>query len=397
MRKRVLMVLEAMYPAADGGVEFQVRYLAKKFVEQGYAVTVIAPMVWFGPQQEYSTVDGVPVYRIPYPGLRLIGGVVMLVRLGRYLLQHQDEYDVIHAHVANKMAAVACVIGDRLGKPVIVKLTGAVELNDGILKSGVTTPRIWLLRWAMRRATYFQAISQRIASLLKDKGFAEETVQWVPNAVDINKHNKKVENVAKVRDTRVVVFLGRLVKEKGLSHFLAAWKEAVDPTAKIEMRIFGGGYLNNRLKRQVRRLGIERQVLFLGATDKPAEAVRAADLCVLPSLVEGLSNTLLEYMAERKPVLGSKISGTEDFVIDGETGWLFESRNHEQLVEKLRLAVAASDDQLRVMGEKARQRVEKYASPGAVISRLLELYGFNGTLRDEGPSRLSRLPAREGT
>jgi glycosyltransferase involved in cell wall biosynthesis len=370
------MLLEGKYPAlAAGGVEFQVRFLARSLRDHGSGVRVVAPMLRSGEQREDDVVDGIAVHRIRYPDVRLLGGVVLLTRLGWYLLRHRDDYDVIHAHVANKMAAVACVVGRGLGKTVVVKLTGAVELNDGILKSGSVGPRILLLRWAMRRATFFQAISAHIAGLLRETGFRPETIRRIPNAVDTDRFAVSPRS-ARSDGRRIAVYLGRLVPEKGLESLLAAWGNTVASDEDAELRVIGDGPLRSSLERQVARLGVGHQVRFLGATPQPAELVREADFCILPSLAEGLSNTLLEQMSAAKPVLGSRVSGTEDFVVDGETGWLFECGDQRELETKLRAALNTDRETLLELGARARKRVLADASVTVVLGQLLELYGF---------------------
>ena len=62
---------------------------------------------------------------------------------------------------------------------------------------------------------------------------------------------------------------------------------------------------------------------FVGPSSDVQRYLAMAHFGVLASLHEGLSNTLLEYMAAGLPVLGSRVSGTEDFVVAGHTGWLF--------------------------------------------------------------------------
>jgi len=129
------------------------------------------------------------------------------------------------------------------------------------------------------------------------------------------------------------------------------------------------------LRSLAEELGIAERVSFVGHSDSVESYLRAADLGVLPSLSEGLSNTLLEFMATGLPVVGSRVSGTEDFVVPDETGWLFDAGSAEQLECCLLQATSAAASVLERMGSRARELVVSRASITAVAGRLVELYG----------------------
>ncbi|HET9652502.1 MAG TPA: glycosyltransferase family 4 protein, partial [Usitatibacter sp.] len=114
-----------------------------------------------------------------------------------------------------------------------------------------------------------------------------------------------------------------------------------------------------------------------------AALLSVADFALLTSDAEGLSNALLEYMAAGLPVVGSRVSGTEDFITEGQTGWLFEPGDGEALARQLAAVRAAPEEALQRLGNDARARVRALASLEAVTDRLLELYGFDDAARDE--------------
>jgi glycosyltransferase involved in cell wall biosynthesis len=136
----------------------------------------------------------------------------------------------------------------------------------------------------------------------------------------------------------------------------------------------GGGPLEEALRAQSRGLGIADEVEFLGHQDRVEEILAEADVGVLPSTIEGLSNTLLEFMASGLPALASKVSGSEDFVVTGRNGWLFPVGDAVALAACLRAAAALSAVELQEMGRHARADVEKASALETVVGRLLRLY-----------------------
>jgi glycosyltransferase involved in cell wall biosynthesis len=217
------------------------------------------------------------------------------------------------------------------------------------------------------------ATSTRIAKDLYRLGFSPDRVMILPNAVDTSRFQART----RARDPGspfTVVFVGRLVQEKGLDTLLDAWAAALAGREDVRLLLAGEGRLESRLREQAACLGIAGQVEFLGDCARVEDLLLRADLGVLPSRIEGLSNTLLEFMASGLPTIASRVSGSEDFVQPGHNGWLFPASDTEALAACLREAVDAPAEHLRELGQRARADVVAAASLDHVVGRLLEAY-----------------------
>ncbi len=374
---RIAMVLESTYPVAGGGgAESQLATLSRYLRRRGHQVSIVVPMTPAGAREEHDRVDGIPVWRIPYPRVRVVGGIVMLARLAWHLFANRRRYDVFHVHIAHHMAAVACVVGRLAGKPVLVKLTGWLESELGIL-SRRRSPVLWLLRRCIRLATAVQATSRELEALLVKHGFPPARIHRIPNAVDT--HRFRPQAGARTGDGAAftAIFVGRLVPEKNLPMLLEAWAVALAGRDDARLMVVGQGPLAEELAGRARSLGIARQVAFLGAQPRE-EVIRLlgrADVGVLVSTHEGLSNSLLEYMAAGLPVIGTRISGTEDWVREDDTGWLVEPGDTAALAQVLARAAGPARPHLADMGRRARAVMEREASIPAVADRILRAYG----------------------
>ncbi|MCU1282076.1 MAG: pimB 4, partial [bacterium] len=140
------------------------------------------------------------------------------------------------------------------------------------------------------------------------------------------------------------------------------------------LRLVGNGILEEPLRQQAARLGIAEQVEFLGPRDRVEEELAQAHIGVLPSRIEGLSNTLLEFMACGLPSVASRVSGSEDFIRPGENGWLFPVSDGAALAACLREAASLSTERHAEMGRQARADVEATATLPRVVGRLMALY-----------------------
>jgi glycosyltransferase involved in cell wall biosynthesis len=220
-----------------------------------------------------------------------------------------------------------------------------------------------------------QAISTRIANELEARGFPKDRIVVLPNAIDLDRFTQ-VGARRKPGEPFTVVYVGRLSEEKGVLTLLDGWAKAFAgrKASDVRLQIVGGGPLEEPIKKKAAELGVADQIELLGHKDKVEEVLAAAHVGVLPSRFEGLSNALLEFMASGLPTVASQVSGSEDFVVTGENGWLFPVSDAATLGEHLKKAEALSTEELARMGKKARSEVERRASIDKVVGRLVEIY-----------------------
>ena len=375
----VLMVLEATFPVlGGGGAESQVMNLGRSLVGRGFRVDVVVPMTPNGPTLEHELCAGLRITRIKYPRIRFLGGTIMLAKLALLLVARRRSYAAIHAHIGGNMAAVTSLVGRTLGIPVIVKLTGMKEMNGGVL-DGSPGFFNWLKGVAIRQASFVQATSSRIGNLLVDRGFESSRVLLLPNGVDMDRFAALCDPELRRRwcgsAQLVGLFIGRLAAEKGHELLLRAWASVFVGRSDVRLLLVGDGPLWNSLHDLAAQLRIDEQVVFAGHADDVSPFIALADVALLTSHAEGLSNALLECMAGGLPVVGSRISGTEDFVVSGETGWLFEPGRSDQLADCLALVAAAGTSELTRLGQAGRQRINVSASMKAVTDKLIDHYG----------------------
>lgn len=370
-RLRILMVLESSYPAPrGGGAEGQVRTLAMALRARGQRVTVLVPRQRHGPQQRIARIDGIPVCRLAYPQVRLLGGPWLWLMLAAFLCRRRHRYDVWHAHITHHLAAVCAVLGRALKVPVLTKVAGHWELEHGALApdSGLVNRLAGL---GLRQIEVWLAVSRRMASALAAQGIPESRIALVPNAVDTTRfaHLRQRPDVP-----ARFIFIGRMVPVKCLDLLLDAFSDISGAHPAASLRLVGTGPLESGLKAQAQHLGIADRVTFAGHRSGIEAELAAANIGVLCSRLEGLSNTLLESMAAGLPMVASRVSGNEDFVREGENGWLFEPGDRAGLARCLMAAAALTPDARSAMGERARAAVQQQASLERVLAQLMPLY-----------------------
>jgi len=174
-------------------------------------------------------------------------------------------------------------------------------------------------------------------------------------------------------DASVILTIGRLERQKGISFFLQAAREVLREFPQACFLIVGEGPDKAKLISLVRNLGIEKAVRFLGFRDDVPEIMAAADIFVLASLWEGMPNVVLEAMASGKPVVGTRVEGTDELVISGETGLLVPPADAKALARDIR-RLLQEPVLARRMGQAARKRVKEHYTVQKMVERYAKLY-----------------------
>src|SRR3989344_8878528 len=135
-------------------------------------------------------------------------------------------------------------------------------------------------------------------------------------------------------DDIVIITTSRLVEKNGVGDLIEAMRYLPD---HVKLIIIGDGYLREKLYSLVSKLALSDRVKFLGNiphSDIP-DYLHASDIFARPSLSEGMGNSFIEAMAAGVPVIGTPVGGIVDFLTDGETGLLCESKNPKSIAEKI--------------------------------------------------------------
>jgi glycosyltransferase involved in cell wall biosynthesis/GT2 family glycosyltransferase len=278
----------------------------------------------------------------------------------------EESPDVFHAHLcwtlrcssglaAAAMASVPAVVATQ---QLFSEIHGIRDvLRQRVIAAGVDR---------------YIAVSSNLARRLASTPlFPERKIRIIPNAVRAEIFAlARTETRASRADRRpVVLTLARLDRQKGLPVLL----EAASRIPEARFLIAGEGPERPALEAEIRRLDLGGRVTLLGHRDDAPRLLADCDLFVLPSLHEGLPVSVLEAMAAGRPVVATAIGGTNQAVVDGETGLLVAAGDAEALAMKIR-EVLADPDLAHRLGEAGRRRVAREFSAESMVRQVMNLY-----------------------
>lgn len=366
--KVAAVILE--YHPIVGGAQRQLARLAPLLQNRGVDIQVFTRRYQQLPRHEI--IDGVSVQRLPAPGPKPLAGPVFMGTTLRALALFKP--DVIHAFSLFSPLLTAVWAHRLWSTPVVVKILRGGELGD-IQRTQNKSDGARRLAVYRQHVSRFITISQEIQQELLDVDVPLERQIFLPNGVDVKEivpadlaEKQTLRQQLKLPSGPLVVYTGRMVPAKQLTHLLQVWQQVTPRYPQAHLLLLGNGPEEQRL----RDMNVE-QVIFGGRVDDVTPYLRAADIFVLPSATEGLSNSLLEGMAAGLPAIATAVGGAPDVIQHGKSGWLIDPQDPHDLKAAL-LALLSKPALRAALGRKGRERVEAQYSLETVAARHVALY-----------------------
>jgi glycosyltransferase involved in cell wall biosynthesis len=298
------------------------------------------------------------------------GGVRVVWRLARLL--RAERVDLAHAYLFHPNVVT----------PVAARLAGtrAVVVSKRSLDRYPGRGERLAVRLGNRLASRVLVNAEAIGRFVAgEEGCPTAKMVLVPNGVSDETLGFTGDRLAMRRqlgllpDAPVAIALSRLAWKKGVRHLVEATPRLLEAVPNAYVLIAGDGDLRDELATQARTLGVAERVRFLGTRRDALDLLHAADVFVMPSVVEGMSNALLEAMAVGLPVVATEVGGMPEVVVDGETGLLVPPADPERLSAALAKLLLAPELG-REMGSAGRRRIEQRYRVEQMVRGVERLY-----------------------
>ena len=310
-------------------------------------------------------------------------------RLVSYLRAH--EVDVVQTH--DFYTNVFGTLGARLAR---VPARVASKRETAGMRTGAQR---FVELQVFRLAHRVVANSEAVARKLIEDGVRASKLVTVYNGLDASRvtvppgaeRDDILGALGLPRGRRFVTVVANLRHEvKDIPTFLRAAARVRARVRDAAFVVAGEGPLTEPLRALASELGISDGVFFVGRCARVAELLHVSDVCVLSSLAEGFSNSILEYMAAGRAVVATDVGGAREAVVEGETGHLVKPGDDETLAARVS-ALLEEPGRARAFGEAGRARVASKFSCEARLEKTLEIY--RALLAREEPASASHASA----
>lgn len=327
----------------------------------------------------HSSLAG-PVTWVPRTGGRTVARLLKIssllaaAHIRAALMPAISRADIVHVHSNGLLAEMAVLLARRLAKPAVLTLYGTEIWHYAPKRFGPD-----LFTRAYHAASFVTFYSDRLMVRAQEKGLGRRRIKTIYPAVSesFTGHDARSQAEARqglgIRNAHLLLNVKRLHPLAGQRHLIDAMNEIIRRHPDTRLVICGTGSLLDDLKSVARSAGVERHVTFAGMIDNAAIAryCAAADLFVLPSLLEALPTVAVEALASGTPVLSSDNPGGL------ELNDLF-GRDVAIVPREQPLALAAAAGEFlqhkRRTLDATRETIEREFRPAAVAAQYRQVY-----------------------
>ncbi len=294
-------------------------------------------------------------------------------------LLKQLRPDVVHAHDPHgvSMAATALSIISEPRSPLIASRRAEFRIAHNSFS-----------RWKYSQVHAFVASCDAVRDRLVADGIEGSRIAIINDGVD-------VERIARLRPANVhaafylpthapvIGNVAALAPHKGHQHLIDAAALVMRDVPDARFIIIGDGELRGTLENQIREMHLERHIFLAGFRADVLELTRGFDLFATSPILEGMCLALVDAMAAGKPAVCSRAGGIPEVLVDGETGFLVEPRDHQAFAENL-VRLLKDEAMRKRMGAAALARARERFTVEHMVAKTLTLYqGLGQTPRDK--------------
>ena len=362
---RLLKILTSFH---IGGTERQFTNLARGLDQSQFDLHV-ACLRKTGPLLGEIELLDVPRPEFPIGPLYSPKTVWEALRLARYIKNHLIQIVHTYGFYCNVFAVPAA------------RFAGASIVVASIRDTGdILTPmQRRIQRIVCRLAHCVLVNAEAVREALIAQGYPPQRIVVIRNGIVLSRFGRRETASALRRElgipeaSRVVVVFSRLNQMKGVQYFLEAAATVAARFPDVRFLIVGDGAHRKQLEERSSGMGLAERTVFAGFRVDVPDLLAEAALSVVPSLSEGLSNSLLESMASGVPVIGARVGGNPEIIEHGVNGLLVPARDSVALAEAM-IRVLANSQLAAGFREAGRRRVTELFSMERSIGEVQSLY-----------------------
>jgi glycosyltransferase involved in cell wall biosynthesis len=373
---RIVMVYPQFTPMI-GGTERAGDRLARALAARGHRVTVISERRdrrW--PRREQR--DGFVVERVPCIPRRRVHRISAQIALGCHLARRLADCDVVHLSPPGAASEVVLGLARLWRRPAVIRPGGTGPRGMGTATEGW---RGRLGRALERRVDACIALTPLMATEARRFGVSAERIHVIPNGIDTVRWNP-VDGLERERLRRehgiapsevVVLYVGRLSREKNAGGLLEAWGRLAAPAGRARLVLVGDGPGRSELEAMIDAHRWRGVVSITGFVDDPLPWYRIGDVLALASRHEGFPNCVLEAMSCGLPVVAVRTAVPDELAVGGAAGELVATWDVAAFAAGLERLI--DDRRYRERcGSRARQLVSQHYEMDDVAARVEALY-----------------------
>ena len=289
----------------------------------------------------------------------------LLFSYHKIIKQVKPDLVITYTIKPNLYGGIVCGL---LKIPFAINITGlgTAFQGDGLLKKLV----IKWYRLVCRKVKIVFFENEGNCNVFIDNNIIENDKTFVLNGAGVNLDDFPFEEYPLIEDKLHFLFIGRIMKEKGVDEMFYAIERLCDEKFNVVLDVLGN-YEDNYVN-QVAELLHKGMIQYHGYQSDVRPFIKKSHCFVLPSYHEGMANTNLECAAMGRPLITSNIHGCKEAMIEDISGFLCEKENKESLYECMKKFINLSYEEKKKMGLESRKHMENVFDKRKVVKKTIE-------------------------
>ncbi|MFX0137732.1 MAG: glycosyltransferase family 4 protein, partial [Candidatus Hodarchaeota archaeon] len=348
-----ICILTSTFFPSTGGIEFYIHYLASFLTQRNQDIHVLAPKIYKGEINKFNFGYQIHRYFLPPRATRYFLKLSMMSKL--IILHKKFKFDIFHAQMAYPSGYYATELRTLLRVPVVITChAGDVqvlpELNYGIRLNPKIDKKVY---YTLGKADWIISVSESVKKYIFDCNKQIKNVDVISPGVDTKSFQTEVDLSKKIefnpKNYYVILSVGRNHPKKAYSDLIRALYLVKKEVPNIKCILVGNFF--ESLIPLISELNLKNEVLIAGNIPEKSNRYlklpckelislyQISDVFVLPSLIEGFPQVLLEAMASGLPIVATDVPGNKDAIIDGKNGFLVPVKDIQKLAESIILLI----------------------------------------------------------
>ncbi|MEC3885876.1 N-acetyl-alpha-D-glucosaminyl L-malate synthase BshA [Halobacillus sp. HZG1] len=360
------------YPTV-GGSGVIATELGKLLAEKGHEIHFVASQVPFRLNRVYPNiyyheveVSNYPVFQHPPYDLALAAKMADVI--------NREELDILHVHYAMPHAICAILAKQMCERD--VKIITTLHGTD-ITVLGIDSSLKQMIRFGIEQSDRVTAVSQSLVDQTKEMLHTDRNIDVIYNFVDEREYYRRDDQRLKEHygideEDAVLIHISNFRRVKRVTDVIKTFATVAEQMP-AKLLLVGDGPEYSECHQLVQQLGLEEDVLFLGKQENVSELLSISDLKLLLSEKESFGLVLLEAMACGVPCIGTNIGGIPEVIDHGETGFIAELGNVEQ-ISYFAKKVLEDKGLHQMMAEQAKRVVHDKFATNTILSQYETLY-----------------------
>jgi glycosyltransferase involved in cell wall biosynthesis len=362
-----IIVFAPYYHPHIGGVESYARELNVQLAQRNFKLTVFTPHL---PKNTPAVeeIDGIEILRFPafeiihnYPLPKFWSPTFWKL----FLSLGGNSFELVISHTRFFNTSLLALIFAKTKKINWIHVehgSSFVQTNNPILSFASKTYDLIFGKLILSQTDHIIAISEAVKNFIEKLGIKEKCTV-IYRGFDINEIEKIKANDElrkKYSEDVIILFIGRLISGKGVSDLLNAISGIKNNN--IKCFIIGDGPEKESLTNLAKKLKIENDIVFFGRKtfSETISILKIADIFVNPSHSEGLPTTVIEAALCQKAIIATNVGGTNEIIINNESGLIIESKNIKQLQVSLEKLITNTNFAKEISQNALNENINKF-------------------------------------